>query len=346
MRPPIHLTGVEYFVIAQCCIHSQPSCSLRDLSSLKFEISIQRKFFPYKKGNEIDQFAHETFQEETEELVKPTEMFVNKKRQVLYLAFTEPLVLDGDIKLTIQCTGAITDQTLFIWFNTGFISRSSTLFIESEIDYSGKPNRTRRASTSQTNLLDTQPDPPSRVMSLNNDSDRKSVSYGATNPVKCSRAISQPSTLHLDSDTEYILLDFNDAHLSSEADPDSAVIRKENLTIKDDDFESGAGLRAIGETRKKMKGIVSGGTHILRSTTEIVGKSIISLMNGENPLIDPRDHNGGSSSTINLISGSSSSNMKTSQIHTNSSDVEKENDFSEPEMFFEVLKNADESDSS
>ena len=47
MRPPIHLTGVEYFVIAQCCIHSQPSCSLRDLSSLKFEISIQRKFFPY-----------------------------------------------------------------------------------------------------------------------------------------------------------------------------------------------------------------------------------------------------------------------------------------------------------
>ena len=183
-------------------------------------------------------------------------------------------------------------------------------------------------------------------MSLNNDSDRKSVSYGATNPVKCSRAISQPSTLHLDSDTEYILLDFNDAHLSSEADPDSAVIRKENLTIKDDDFESGAGLRAIGETRKKMKGIVSGGTHILRSTTEIVGKSIISLMNGENPLIDPRDHNGGSSSTINLISGSSSSNMKTSQIHTNSSDVEKENDFSEPEMFFEVLKNADESDSS
>ncbi|CBK21043.2 uncharacterized protein [Blastocystis hominis] len=60
-------------------------------------------------------------------------------------------------------------------------------------------------------------------------------------------------------------------------------------------------------------------------------------MNGENPLIDPRDHNGGSSSTINLISGSSSSNMKTSQIHTNSSDVEKENDFSEPEMFFELI---------
>ena len=38
--------------------------------------------------------------------------------------------------------------------------------------------------------------------------------------------------------------------------------------------------------------------------------------------------------------------MRASQIHTDSSDAEIENDFSEPEMFFEVLKNEDESDSS
>ena len=84
----------------------------------------------------------------------------------------------------------------------------------------------------------------------------------------------------------------------------------------------------------------------MRSTTEIVGKSIISLMNGENPLHDSRDQNGRSSSTVNLLSEPSSSNMRASQIHTDSSDAEIENDFSEPEMFFEVLKNEDESDSS
>ena len=273
-------------------------------------------------------------------------MHINKKRQVLYLEFDQPLALEGDIKLIIQCTGAITDQTLFIWFNTEFISRSSTLFIESEIDYSGKSIRPRRLSGSQSNLLDTQPDPPSRVASVKNDSDRKTVSYGSLDVAKCSRAATQSSTLHLDSNTEYILLDFNDPHLSHEADPDSVVIRKENLTIKDDDFESGAGLRAIGETRKKVKGIVSGGTHILRSTTEIVGNSIISLMNGENPLTERRTYSGTLNSTSSLISGSTASNLKASQTHADSSDVEIENDFSEPEMYFEVLKNEDESDSS
>ena len=273
-------------------------------------------------------------------------MRVNKKRQVVYLEFDEPLELEGDIKLIIQCSGAITDQTLFLWFNTHFISRTSTLFLEPEIDYSGKSNRPRRSSNSQNNLLEIQPDPPSRISLLKNDSDHRAVSYGALESVKRSPAFTQSGAMHVDSDTEYILLDFNDLHLSKKPDPDSAVIRKEDLSIKDSDYGSGSGLRAIGETRKKMKGIMSGGTHILRSTTEIVGKSIISLMNGENPLSERREHSGTFNSSSSLISGSTSPNLKTRPFQADSSEVENENDSSEPEMYFEVLKNEDESDSS
>ena len=62
--------------------------------------------------------AHRTFTETTAELAHSVEMSVDYKRQVAVFEPKEPLELKGDVKIIIQSTGSITDQTSFVWFNT------------------------------------------------------------------------------------------------------------------------------------------------------------------------------------------------------------------------------------
>lgn len=311
---------------------------------MKFEILIQRKVFPYQKGNEIQRFDLGTFREETEDVVKLTEMNVDMKRQIVYLDFDTPVELCGDIKLTIQCTGAITDQTTFIWFHTDFVSRQNTLFIEPEIDYSGRSFFFRRRNTSQNNILESQPDPPSHSDVLSSESNIRNPTYGSLGSTRSLLSLSQSEPV--DKSMEYILLSFDDCHLSTEPDPDASIIRQENRLISPSTFESKNGLRTIGETRKKVKGIVSGGTQILMATTEMVGKSLASLVNGETYLGDIRERRVSSSSS-SIVSSSVISNSKKSQSVVDSSKfLEQSTEESEESVVYEVIRNEDESDSS
>lgn len=65
--------------------------------------------------------AHRAFTETTAELVHSVEMVVDHKRQVAVFEPKEPLELRGDVKIIIQSTGSITDQTSFVWFNTKWV---------------------------------------------------------------------------------------------------------------------------------------------------------------------------------------------------------------------------------
>lgn len=48
-------------------------------------------------------------------------MKVIPSRQVARIEFERPIALSDDIKVTIQCTGSITDSSSFVWFNTKYI---------------------------------------------------------------------------------------------------------------------------------------------------------------------------------------------------------------------------------
>ena len=67
-----------------------------------------------------ESYARRIFTEESTELVSSEAMKINEQRGVAewICVFDGGLEVQGDIKITIQCTGAIRDQSYFIWFNT------------------------------------------------------------------------------------------------------------------------------------------------------------------------------------------------------------------------------------
>ena len=69
--------------------------------------------------------------------------------------------------------------------------------------------------------------------------------------------------------------------MSDTSDPDAHVIRKEEYSTVNSNAEVKKTLRALGETRKKAKDLVVGSTHFLVNTTEKIGISLISFVNGE-----------------------------------------------------------------
>ena len=78
-------------------------------------------FQPYEGEINCESLAHSTFKETTERLIESTEMKVIPSRHVARIEFERPIALSDDIKVTIQCTGSITDSTSFVWFNTKYI---------------------------------------------------------------------------------------------------------------------------------------------------------------------------------------------------------------------------------
>ena len=111
-------------------------------------------------------------------------------------------------------------------------------------------------------------------------------------------------------------------------------------------------LRAIGETRKKAKNLVVEGTQFIMNTTERIGNSFISLVNGENRDNFSNSPSNSSSTTVSASgSASASASASSSSLHSGKTKrkyeprhipiIEEE----DPVILPEIRKNMDETDS-
>ena len=105
-------------------------------------------------------------------------------------------------------------------------------------------------------------------------------------------------------------------------------------------------LRAIGETRKKAKNFVVEGTQFIMSTTERIGNSFISLVNGEN-----RDNFSNSPSNSSSTTASASASASSSSLHSGKTKRKYEPrhipiiEEDDPVICPEIRRNMDETDS-
>ena len=98
-------------------------------ASLVYELTITSVFFfppshEYKfdsvPAGSAESLAHRSFTEKSTELVSSMPLKINEDRAVAEWSsqYEEGLELEGDVKFSLQCSGAIRDQSFFVWINT------------------------------------------------------------------------------------------------------------------------------------------------------------------------------------------------------------------------------------
>lgn len=230
--------------------------------------------------------------------------------------------------------------------DSSFITRKDTLFLEDEIDSSGQKTKTRhnRSFTTQSAQSDASPrhrfntgNSSNRILSgmrnfSSDDESDSSKNYGTFAGFSPGDESPYPKS-GVANDCFYIRLQFADDFLTDTSDPDAQVIRREEYPTVISNTEVKKTLRALGETRKKAKDLVVGSTQFLVNTTEKIGSSLISLVNGE---IRENPSAGTPVSSSSVLSGKAKRKFEPRHIPLLTEDTEVE--------VPEIRKNIDESD--
>ena len=268
-------------------------------------------------------------------------------------------------EIRVISSGSIRSGSFVVGFNSSFITRTDTLFLEEELDCSGTrshPTVTPSITPSDTSLLShngsfSGPSVSHALQDLSEDETLKGHrGYGTfSSPRETAKSVgmlpfsspSPPSQAHLPvEDPFYLRVRFGDSHLCHHRDPASGIVHTtQYMAERSSDFKKS--LVSLGVKLKKTREFVVGGTQFLMNQTGRVGSSLMTYMNGEmsdgEEANDRRGSDGNSSvRSVRGSEGSVRGAMKTKKRDVSVRSIPVVEGYSDDEKTFVVLKNMDE----